>query len=177
VDRNEATFAFRLEQPLTKRLLGVRDEGQGVQVGETDPTVWRRPLAPRQDACAVTEQLNRAERACRQEEIIAAVPGMGRVIVSRVVFPEHNDTGTGEALRPTARQFSFIPNNFTQEPEGERVLVEVLKAAISQVVEGACGVDRREFVLQEEQGVVTVEGLKMEDERFVGVVVLDLDAV
>ena len=173
--RNKASFAFCLEQPRTKRLLGVCDERQGVQVSETDPAIWR--LAPSYDAGTVAKQMNRAERACRHEEIVAAASGMGRVIVSRVVFSEHNDTGSGEELRPAVGQLSFVPNDFTQEPERERVSVKVLKAATGEVVEGTCGVDQREFALQKEQGIVPVEGLKMEDERFAGVVVLDLDAV
>ena len=104
-------------------------------------------------------------------------PSSPRPSLTRLVFSEHNDTGAGEELRPAVGQLSFVPNDFTQEPERERVSVEVLKAAIGHVVEGTCGVDRREFALQKEQGVVPVEGLKVEDERFAGVVVLDLDAV
>ena len=99
------------------------------------------------------------------------------VEVSRILFLEHHSTCAVEKLGATVGKRTRFLSDLAKQAQGQRILVDVLEPAACEMVQNEGSVDRREFIRQEDMGIIALKGLEVKQHRGCNIIILYFDAV
>ena len=173
----ETMFDLGLEEADSESIRGCRGKRKLRSVTHIQISLRCLQIRTGENADQAAQQLGRAYRTGRQQQLFFASLNMAIMVVARILLREHDTTGAVEELCAGLRERAVVPRHLAKHSQRQRILIQGLDPAVRQMRQQSGGVDRRKLLAKEGERVIVRERPQMKQHWRTAIVVPDLHPV